>query len=164
MRKFESGATRDTDEGKPVFGKFLSSSVLRAFGRYMHKHRIQSDGNLRAGDNWKKGIPQDAYVESLFRHFLDLWELHQGIPILDKDGEAIAIEEACCAIIFNVQGYLHEHLKAQAKTSDHYGRLSPSESLSETLERYARLLPKDCGTPSGPSEHEPERTGWWERA
>lgn len=111
IRKFETGATRDAEAGKPVFAKFLSSQVLRAFGRYMHRHRIQADGTLRDGDNWKKGIPRDAYMESLFRHFMDLWDLHQGIPVKDEKGNPVTIEDACCGIFFNNQGYLHEHLK-----------------------------------------------------
>lgn len=107
MREFSTGATRDTDDGKPEYAKFLSPTALRAFASYMHKHRVQSDGGLRAGDNWKKGMPKDVYMESMFRHFMDVWSIH-------ATGDApsgVTLEEALCAMMFNVQGMLHEVLK-----------------------------------------------------
>lgn len=105
MRTFATGATRNTDEGKYDYEGFLSPLVLERFGEYMNKHRKQADGNLRDSDNWQKGIPKNAYMKSAFRHFFDLWKEHRGI--LTKDG----IEEALCALLFNVMGYLHEYLK-----------------------------------------------------
>jgi hypothetical protein len=71
----------------------------------MHSHRQQTDGKLRASDNWTKGIPRDVYMKSIWRHFLDVWLSHRGYPT-----EA-GLEEALCALLFNVQGYLHEVLK-----------------------------------------------------
>jgi hypothetical protein len=160
-RTFETGATRDTDEGKPVFGKFLSSRVLRAFGRYMHKNRIQSDGKLRDGDNWQKGMEPDVYFESKFRHDFDLWDLHRGIPVFDKKGQPVTVEDACCAILFNVQGYLHEWLKDQDEVA------AAMEDWAEVPEETGECDLPECscyfidvaGTPAGPCEYEPE-TGW----
>jgi len=105
MRYFKTGATRDTDEMKNDYEGFLSPLVIESFGNYMTKHRIQADGKPRESDNWQKGIPQNAYIKSLWRHFLDLWKLHRGHKC------DVTVEEACNAIIFNIQGYLHEHLK-----------------------------------------------------
>lgn len=106
VRMFDSGATRDTDDGKYEYSKFLSPKVLRRFAEYMHRHRIQPDGNLRDGDNWKKGIPEDAYMASGFRHFMDWWAEHEeGTPAPD------GLEEALCALIFNAMGYLYEILE-----------------------------------------------------
>ena len=48
MRKFETGATRDEEIGKYDFEGFLAPTVLVRFAEYMHKHRIQADGNIRA--------------------------------------------------------------------------------------------------------------------
>ena len=73
VRQFKTGATRDTDEGKYDYEGFISPLVLERFAQYMHKHRKQSDGNLRASDNWQKGIPKDAYIKSAWRHFVDWW-------------------------------------------------------------------------------------------
>ena len=71
VRKFESGATRDTDEGKLDFEGFLSPLVLERFARYMHKNRVQSDGSLRDSDNWQNLFGEDHYavcMKSLWRH------------------------------------------------------------------------------------------------
>lgn len=112
IRKFVTGATRDTATGKNDYEGFLSPVVIESFGNYMTSHRKQSDGSLRDSDNWQKGIPFTAYMKSMWRHFLDLWFIHRGHKRFDKcNGHEITIEEACCAILFNVQGYLHEHLK-----------------------------------------------------
>lgn len=105
VRQFSTGATRDTNAGKYDYEGFLSPLVIERFGEYMNKHRKQSDGNLRDSDNWKKGIPQEAYIKSAFRHFMDWWLIHRG-----NEGRE-DLEEALCALLFNVQGYLYEHLK-----------------------------------------------------
>jgi hypothetical protein len=109
MREFATGATRNLDEDKLDFEGFLSPLVIQRFAEYMHKHRLQADGNLRSSDNWQKGIPKDAYMKSGFRHFMDWWTEHRGNP--SREG----LEEALCALLFNVQGYLHETLHEQKK-------------------------------------------------
>jgi len=118
MRKFDTGATRDNEEGKYDYEGFLSPLFLEAFGAYMNEHRKQADGELRDSDNWQKGIPLTAYIKSMFRHFVDLWFLHRGYKRFDKkDGHELTIIEICCAIMFNVQGYGHETIKKQIKDS-----------------------------------------------
>ena len=110
MRTFESGATRDDDCDKLDFDGFLSPLALRRFAEYMHKHRVQADGKLRESDNWQRAIPQSAYMKSAWRHFMTWWEQHWAeenlAPASDEE-----LEEALCALLFNVQGYLHELLK-----------------------------------------------------
>lgn len=103
MRTFETGATRDSDDTKPDYEGYLSPSVLEAFGCYMTKHRVQADGGLRASDNWQRGIPRSAYMKSAWRHFLVWWREHRR-PLPD----VTVLEEALCALMFNVMGYLHE--------------------------------------------------------
>jgi len=105
MRTFETGATRDTDTDKYDYEGFLSPLVLEAFGAYMHRNRIQPDGNLRDSDNWQKGIPLPVYMKSLWRHFMTLWTAHRNGA---SRAETI---EALCGIMFNTMGYLHELLK-----------------------------------------------------
>jgi hypothetical protein len=107
MRQFDSGATRNLDDTKLDFEGFLSPLVIERFAEYMHKHRQQADGAIRDSDNWQKGIPQVAYMKSGYRHFFDWWKEHRGISTNE------GLEEALCALLFNVQGYLHEHLKAK---------------------------------------------------
>lgn len=105
MRQFETGATRNSDVGKYDFEGFLSPLVLERYGKYMDKHRYQADGKIRDSDNWQRGIPKTQYIKSAWRHFIDWWKEHRGI--ITKDG----IEEALCALMFNIMGYLHEYLK-----------------------------------------------------
>jgi len=102
IRKFATGATRDTASDKLDFEGFLSPLALRRFAQYMHKNRLQTDGSLRDGDNWQKGIPQDVYMKSMWRHFFAVWEDHRGLG----DNQI----EDLCALMFNVQGMLHELL------------------------------------------------------
>ena len=108
METFSTGATRDSDTPKPDFEGFLSPLVLKEFGAYMHRHRRQADGGLRDSDNWQKGMPLPTYMKSGWRHFMDWWLWHRGQP----GGEPL--KDALCALIFNIQGYLHEILKAEA--------------------------------------------------
>lgn len=112
MRKFKSGATRDSDTTKLDYNGFLSPIVLKRYAEYMNKHRIQADGKVRTSDNWKKGIPKDAYMKSLLRHVIDLWLESEGYK--SRDG----IEDALCAIMFNSMGYLYELRKYKETFTD----------------------------------------------
>lgn len=114
MRQFDSGATRNLDDTKLDFEGFLSPLVIERFAEYMHKHRQQADGAIRDSDNWQKGIPQVAYMKSGYRHFFDWWKEHRGIRTNE------GLEEALCALLFNVQGYLHEHLKTRLALTTSY--------------------------------------------
>jgi hypothetical protein len=105
VRTFSSGATRDNDTDKFDYEGFLSPLVIRRFGEYMHQHRKQSDVNLRDSDNWQRGIPLNEYMKSAWRHFFEWWAVHRGNPPTED------IEDTLCAMLFNVQGYLHELLK-----------------------------------------------------
>ena len=106
IRTFETGATRDTDAGKPDYEGFLSPLVLERYAEYMNRHRRQPDGSLRDSDNWQLGIPKHQYMKSLWRHFMDVWKIHRGCATREA-----LIEEALCALLFNTMGYLHETLK-----------------------------------------------------
>lgn len=107
IRTFDSGATRDTDEGKLNYRRFFSPKVLKRRAEYMEKHRIQSNGEVRAPDNWKKGIPLEAYADSLSRH-------HHEFESLLEDGiwGGYSIEDVICAQMFNLEGFLYELLSA----------------------------------------------------
>lgn len=118
VQKFATGATRSADEGKNQYWGFLSYPAIEEFGDYMTRHRVQPDGSLRDPNNWQKGIPIQKYIESLLRHSLELWGLHmrylprrlaREYPGKSRD---FLLKETACAIYFNVQGFLHEYLKA----------------------------------------------------
>lgn len=114
VRTFDTGATRDSDAGKPDYEGFLSPLVIERYGEYMNKHRVQSDGSLRDSDNWQKGIPITQYMKSGFRHTIQLWTAHRGFTVYDdKTGDPLTIDDILCAVLFNFMGYLHEFLKAR---------------------------------------------------
>jgi hypothetical protein len=113
VRAFDTGATRDADDEKFDPEGFIDPRVLFAYSKYMHKNRHQSDGTLRASDNWQKGIPQDQYMKSLLRHVMDLWADHRGCPqSRNEDGQVPPLDETLGGILFNAMGYWHEVLKA----------------------------------------------------
>lgn len=126
MRNFETGATRNVDATKPDYEGFLSPYAVEAFGEYMNKNRLQSDGQMRASDNWQLGIPDASYMKSLWRHFMTVWKWHRGIP---SDTESL--KEALAAVMFNAQGYLHEVVKRE-KAGVAYKQNTPQGSTDGT--------------------------------
>lgn len=113
IRKFSSGATRDTDEGKYDYEAFFSPLVLERRAEYMHKHRKQPDGTLRDGGNWQKGMGLSVFMKSAWRHFSDWWAMHRG----GIKGERM--EETVCALMFNAEGYLFELIQERKKNELH---------------------------------------------
>ena len=111
MEQYTTGATRSEDGERIDPEGFLSPFVLRRFSEYMAVHRRQADGHLRASDNWQKGMPKDRYLKSLLRHALDLWIVWRGGNALDDHGALMSMEDLLCAVLFNVQGLLHEMLR-----------------------------------------------------
>lgn len=100
IRTFESGATRDTDEGKLDYEGFFSPLVTKRRAEYMHLHRKQSDGTMRDGDNWQKGIPYREALKSFVRHSEDIKLLSRGYDARED------IETAICACMFNLESML----------------------------------------------------------
>ena len=114
IRQFETGATRNCSDHKINPAKCLSPLVIQRYAEYMAAQRLQKDGSRRADDNWQKGFPLDSFMESGQRHNLHWWTIHHGNACTSEDdGHAVDIEEACCALLFNVMGYLHQTLKAK---------------------------------------------------
>ncbi len=105
IRTFDSGATRDTAEGKLEIAGFLHPLVVERFCEYMNDNRKMKDGSVRASDNWQSGFPEEVLMQSSWRHFLDFWKEHKGIAT------SAGLEVALCAILFNVQAYLLQVLK-----------------------------------------------------
>lgn len=117
-RAFDTGATRDTDSAKLDYEGFLSPLVLNAYAEYMHRCRLRNipEGQaIRSSDNWQKGIPREVYAKSLIRHTVEFWLIHDGFEAHDEKGQQLTLEDVCCAILFNVSGYLFETLKTTAR-------------------------------------------------
>ena len=104
-RVFSTGANRNSDTNKLDYEGFLSPLVLQRYAEYMHKNRFLEDGTMREGDNWQKGIPQESLMKSGWRHHIDWWQNHRGLKARED------VEEACCGLLFNCMGYLHNYLK-----------------------------------------------------
>ncbi len=87
-RVFESGAKRDSNEGK-IRPDLISPYMLKALGK------VLADGAEHYGDrNWEKGMPQEVFKESASRHFVS-WLNNE----IDEDHAA--------KLIFNVMGWIH---------------------------------------------------------
>lgn len=106
---FATGATRSTAADKIDYEGHINPEVLAIYGNYMHQHRVQRDGQLRASDNWQQGIPVYRYMKSLVRHHTELWRMWRGNPVINPDSEQFfTFRDVLCAILFNVMGMLYE--------------------------------------------------------
>lgn len=113
MRTFKTGATRDSLGDKLQYSRFLSPAVIKRYCEYLQKHREQADGNIREPDNWKHGIDEGVYMDSLLRHVIDLrYGEHYGIDAAQEE------EELLCAIMFNAMGMLFEKIKLKGFLTD----------------------------------------------
>jgi hypothetical protein len=112
QREFDTGATRSSQEGRIDPEGFLSPLSIERYCEYLLKHQVQANGEIRASDNWQKGMPRATYIKGLWRHFLHAWQRHRGWAVNDPKAAA-DLEEDLCAIIFNAQGYLHEVLREE---------------------------------------------------
>jgi len=133
LRSFDTGATRDTADGKLEYHGFLSPSVLRQFARYMNMNRLQSDGQLRSSSNWQHGIPMDVYVSSEWRHHFDFWDEAMKYT----KGEKFSRRElmaAASGLMFNVMGFMHEWLKENPEV-----RFDDDEPTKEMKERQDNI-------------------------
>ena len=100
-RIFESGSQRDDDTNKPLVNH-LSAYVRLRFG-----YLLRMGANKYGKNNWQKGQPTEAALESLHRH-LAKYELG------DRS------EDHLSAIIFNVQLIMKNEEEAGIKIDEYY--------------------------------------------
>ena len=102
LTKFDTGAVRDTQEGKPDFVETQSFTANRRYAGYMTGKKAKYGVG-----NFKKGIPISSYEQSLLRHvdkyFRNKYEGGQDEPN----------EDHLAAIRFNVDGIMHEEEQAK---------------------------------------------------
>lgn len=108
-RKTKTGANRDGDEGKINY-VHVSAIATRVFCEYMHQNRIQSDGKLRAADNWKKGMPFSWYKKSFLGHLQDFKMLEEGNVVLEN-GKELTLFDTLMGAKFNFDGMIHVVMK-----------------------------------------------------
>jgi len=109
MTVFPTGATRSAEGDKLDYEGFLSPFVLERYCQYLHKHRIQADGQTRTADNWQKGMPRARYFKSALRHTMAAWKYWRSTT-LDPSFVGDKFTDMVCAALFNWMGLLHEIL------------------------------------------------------
>jgi hypothetical protein len=97
MRKFKSGAVRDSLDGKEDYIETISWTAMKRYAQYMTgKKEKYGTGNF------KKGIDIESYEGSLARH----WQKY--IANKYEKGDVEVNEDHISAIVFNALGILHE--------------------------------------------------------
>lgn len=104
ITNFDTGAIRDSQEGKPDFVETVSFTAHRRFVEYMTGKKKK----YGAG-NFKKGIPIESYEKSLLRH-VDKYFRNKY-----ENGNDEPNEDHLAAIRFNVDGIMHEEEQEKIK-------------------------------------------------
>jgi len=97
IRKFTSGAIRDNDETKEDYIETISWTAMKRYAQYMTGKKKK----YGAG-NFKKGIPQESYEQSLVRH------LQKYLANKYEGGTVEKEEDHLSAMLFNVFGIINE--------------------------------------------------------
>ena len=86
-RQFESGAQRDTSDGKLRMSLVPQEELKRVMQRYL-------DGAEKYGEsNWMKGMPLSVYYDCAHRHLEAWWNDKR-----DEDHAAAAVWNILCAM------------------------------------------------------------------
>lgn len=97
VTKFKTGAIRDTQGGKEMYGETISWRAFKRYATYMTGKREKYGSG-----NFKKGIPIESYEESLIRHVQKYMANKYEGGTVEKD------EDHLSAIVFNAFGIMHE--------------------------------------------------------
>jgi len=104
---FDSGAIRDSQDGKESYAETISWVSLKRYAEYMTAKKIKYGSG-----NFKKGIPISSYEESLMRHiskyFINKYE----------NGDLEKSEDHLSAIVFNAFGIMFEEEKIKKNNID----------------------------------------------
>lgn len=105
-RYFDTGAARDSEEGKEDYIETISWSALKRFAVYM------TGKKKKYGEwNWKKGIPVESYERSLLRH------IQKYLENKYENGSTETKEDHLSAILFNTFGIMYEEDQNNKKSS-----------------------------------------------
>ena len=100
VTKFETGAIRDTQEGKEDYIETISWTAFKRYAQYMTGKKSK----YGAG-NFKKGIPIENYEQSMMRHVQKYLENKYEGGIIETEDDHLS------AIVFNVFGIMHEQCR-----------------------------------------------------
>lgn len=118
MRQFETGAVRDSEDGKEDYIETISWTAFRRYAQYMTGKK-----NKYGAGNFKKGIPIESYEKSLVRH------VQKYLANRHEDGNFEKEEDHLSAILFNVFGIIHEEEKAKTEIK----KATPGEFVDARL-------------------------------
>lgn len=103
--EFKSGAIRTSAANEVDPEAAWSVLVVDCYNEYMFECSFLPNGERRNEDNWQKGIPDDSLAKSFVRHAHDVWY------IMRKHKARHTFLRACCGVLFNCMGLLHNYLK-----------------------------------------------------
>lgn len=113
VTKFETGAIRDTQDGKFDIGEYISPLALARL--YAH---MQKNAKKYGAGNWRKGIPTESAKQSKRRHDWVI-EMEEYGVVLEPDSDHLA------GAWFNIMQRLHneeiEKLKKMKPGDLYYG-------------------------------------------
>lgn len=98
--RFDTGAIRDSQEGKEDYIETISWTAFRRYAQYMTGKKEK----YGAG-NFKKGIPVSNYEQSLARHVVKYFTNKYEEGDLEKEEDHLA------AMVFNIFGIMHEEAR-----------------------------------------------------
>lgn len=104
MRKFKSGAVRDSLDGKEDYIETISWTALKRYAQYM-----TSKKEKYGAGNFKKGIDIESYEGSLVRH------LQKYLQNKYENGNVEVAEDHLSAMTFNIFGIMHEEEQLKLK-------------------------------------------------
>jgi len=110
-RTFDTGANRNSDEGKHDIEGFNNPMVDEIFNSYMYKHSKLEDGTIRQGDNWQKGIPHEELLKSLLRHTQAVMLYMRGYETEES------IQDSLCGVRFNTSALMLHYVNLPSRTN-----------------------------------------------
>ena len=114
-RQFDTGAQRDTGEGKLRMSLIPQKQLQRVMKRYL-------DGAEKYGENnWMKGMPLSVYYDSAMRHLHAWWS-----GDANEDHAAAAVWNILCAMWTEDNASIHLAHEGEFLDDRHY---HPNEKL-----------------------------------
>lgn len=131
-RHFDTGAARDSEDGKEDYIETISWATMKRYAEYM------TGKKKKYGEwNWKKGIPIDSYERSLVRH------LQKYLENKYEGGTVETEEDHLSAMLFNVFGIMYEESKKHKKDIE---EIVPQKNVKEIVPLEAKeVMCGRCG-------------------
>lgn len=101
---YESGAVRDTNEGKIRYD-LIPIECLKRLAEHYTKGAKKYEEN-----NWKKGIPTERFIESAWRHWAEYLFGEKG-------------EDHLSALVFNVFGIMYNEEHYSIDINEEFDRI-----------------------------------------